>query len=161
MNIGDRKDVVVGEYTYHIMPWAPFKAAKNLGTLQKYILPVVGKLADGVAHNPDVLEMDTNTDMGSIMSCLDGTFQEIANRLDENAIDALLKMILDSEYISVDDPATGKPAKLTEPVLNRLFTGNIADMFVLAAEVIKVNYSDFFTIFGSRFGNLGMLINRK
>ena len=68
-------------------------------------------------------------------------------------VETLLRQLLvDYGNIAYDDPETGATPKLTMDKANELFCGEVQDMFILAFEVIRTNYSGFFSKLGGRFG---------
>lgn len=159
MELGDRKEVDVNGTTFYIMCYEPFKAIHTLGELQKLISPIVGKLAGGVGSNPDVLDKDTS-DITGLLPALEGAFQSIADNLDGASLERLFKMLLDPNFVSVVDE-DGKAKPLSTAMMNKVFIGKTADMFKLAFEVVKANYSDFFTILNTRFGSLGVFTTKN
>ena len=71
-----------------------------------------------------------------------------------SVVETLLRQLLvDYGNIAYDDPETGSTMKLTVDKANELFCGEVQDMFILAVEVIKVNYNGFFRKLAAQFGS--------
>ena len=62
------------------------------------------------------------------------------------------KLLINHRNISVVAAGSEKAELLTEDLLNELFCGDIQDMFILAAEVVRINFDGFFGKLGSQFG---------
>ena len=74
--------------------------------------------------------------------------------LSGTVVETLLRQLLvDYGNIAYDDPETGATPKLTMDKANELFCGEVQDMFILAVEVIKVNYNGFFKKLAAQFGS--------
>lgn len=159
MALGDRHEVQIGENTFYIMMFEPFKAMEVLGDLQKTFSPIIGKLAGGVANNPDVLEAEI-TDLQGMLPALEGAFASLAENVDGKTLKNICSMLLNQEYIAVEDE-TGKTKQLSQGVINKIFLGKTGDMTKLMWEVVRLNYQDFFTTFSTQFGNLGVFGTRK
>lgn len=159
MALGDRIDVNIGENTFHIMMFEPFRAMEVLGDLQKVFSPIIGKLAGGIAKNTEVLDVEVN-DISGMMPALEGAFASLAEHVDGKTLKNVCSMLLNETYISVDDE-TGRAKALTTGMVNKVFVGKTGEMTKLMWEVIKVNYSDFFTTFSTQFGNLGAFTTKK
>ena len=145
MAIGDRTEITINDNTFYVMMFEPFKSFKILGELQRIVAPILGKLAGGVLNNTDVLDKELS-DLQGILPALDGALKEMAMTLDGDKFEKLLNMLLDAQYISVLDKETDKVKQLDKGMINKVFTGDVASMAVLAFEVAKVNYKSFFTI---------------
>lgn len=164
MNIGDRKEITIGSNVFHVAKFEPFKAMKNLGNIQKIVFPVIGEAMAGAKGIDGVLDKDlsSNADINSLMPMLQGIFTGMADNIDGDNMEKLFKILLDPEYISVEDPNTGKPSHLNQSMINTIFMSedsDLSDMMLLAFEVLKLNYASFFTKLSTRFGNLGAFMN--
>jgi hypothetical protein len=70
-------------------------------------------------------------------------------------LEALLKKLLVKyKNVSVQVEGDNEAQVLTEDLANEVFCGEAQGMFILAVDVIKVNYSGFFAKLGSQFGGL-------
>ena len=145
MALGDRTEITINDNTFYVMMFEPFKSFKILGELQRIVAPILGKLAGGVLNNTDVLDKELS-DLQGILPALDGALKEMAMTLDGDKFEKLLEMLLNPQYVSVLDKETDKIKQLDKGMINKVFTGDVASMAVLAFEVAKVNYKSFFTI---------------
>ena len=145
MALGDRTEITINDNTFYVMMFEPFKSFKILGELQRIVAPILGKLAGGVLNNTDVLDKELS-DLQGILPALDGALKEMAVTLDGDKLEKLLDMLLNPQYISVLDKETDKVKQLDKGMINKVFTGDVASMAVLAFKVAEVNYKSFFSI---------------
>ena len=74
--------------------------------------------------------------------------------LSGDKVEELLRhLLLAGRNISVELPGE-RVQLLTEDLVNEIFCEDVQDMFILAFEVIRINYNGFFKKLGSRFGAL-------
>ena len=137
--------------TYFIRPFPAFKAAHISGELFSVLLPMIGSIAPAAAKalrkGSDDSVMDENLDITAIAQGL--------SSLSGDKVELLLKkLLIHYQNIAVEPEGETVATPLTEAMANELFCGEAQDMFILAAEVIKVNYSSFFSKIGTRFGEL-------
>ena len=57
-------------------------------------------------------------------------------------------------------PTGGEAQILTNDLANEIFCGEAQDMFILAWDVIRVNFNGFFQKIGSQFGGLTGLLQK-
>ena len=138
--------------TFYIRPFPAFTASNVSGELFSAILPMIGSvapMATNAIKDWSVSAIDADID-------LDSTVPAIAkglSGLSGDRVESLLKRLLVKyRNISVEMEGTGDSQPLTEDLANEVFCGNVQDMFILAAEVIRVNYSGFFERLGNLFG---------
>lgn len=137
-------DFSIGGYEFHIFPFSSFKAANLSGELTKTLAPVVPVLASLFKSN------DTDSILGSDASSVVSALQNI----DGDKLEGLLKkLLIKDRNVSIEVDGVAEP--LTEEKANEIFCGSVDDMFMLAIEVIKVNYSGFFAKLGLQFGSAG------
>ena len=160
VEIGNRTEVVIGDNTFFIQHYDPFTAVRVFGDLQKVASPILAELSGAVGKNAlegeeGVQIMDTDlTDLNSVLPILKGVFSSLHKYVDGDTLVKTLKMLLNADYVSVSLNG-GKAVRLNEDAINLAFSGSIGGMLELAYHVVRVNYSDFFTIIKNRFGNLG------
>lgn len=141
---------------FAIFPFPAMKAACISGDLVKFLTPVIGGLlpafkggVDGEKALSSLLQMD----MSDLMSMV----QIITASLDAGTIEKLLSELLtDSGNVSCeyrDDKGKAVKTVLTKDVADEIFVGNLDSMLMLAVDVVKLNYGDFFTKLLGRFGN--------
>lgn len=146
MKLLESKQVVVGENTFYIFPFPAFKAANMSGKLVKIVGPMLGGLA-AVAGKGEYSEKGVfDTDINKLGPVVTAAF----NGLDGNVVESMLRDLLLNGNVTVD--FEGKTQKLSEDISNELFCYDTQEMFMLAFEVLKVNYSGFFTKVLGQYG---------
>ena len=145
-------------FMFYIRPLPAFKAANISGELFGVLLPVLGSLAPLVEAKGDTESLfDIDSDLAA------KAFAKGASGLSGQKLEALLKMLLiQHRNVSFEplEKTNVKPQILTEELANDIFCTDVQDMFILAFDVIKSNYSGFFVKLGSLFGeHIGGLQN--
>ena len=148
----DAKQRELGDFIFYIRPLPAFKAANISGELFAVLLPALGSLAPLAAkawNTENLPDIDSETAAK--------IFTAGASRLSGDKLEFLLKMLLTKHrnitFESLDKKNT-KPQILTEDLANDILCGDVQNMFILAFDVIKSNYSGFFEKLGSLFGDL-------
>ncbi len=144
----ETKTVTVGENTFYITPFPAMTAANVFGQLVKFVTPIAGgiaSLAGGDKKDTSVFDMDIDAVAPALTMA--------AASLSGDKLEELVRqLMITHKNIVVDDPSTGEAVRLTKDIVNEMFCGEIQDMFTLAIEVVKVNYSGFFRKTAARFG---------
>lgn len=135
---------------FFIRPYPAFVAANLSGEITALVVPILASLAPvfvGASKGEEVGLLDMNAEavapaLASGLSAMSGDRVEI-----------LLKKLL-TKYgnVSVELADDTEVQTLTDDLANEVFCGDAQDMFILAFEVIKVNYSGFFKKLGGQFG---------
>lgn len=145
----DATPVLVGDTTFYIRPVPAFKSANIFGQLTKTITPVAGgllSLVGGTGDEESIFDLNLEEAAPALAGAVSG--------LSGTVVETLLRQLLvDYGNIAYDDPETGATPKLTMDKANELFCGEVQDMFILAVEVIKVNYNGFFKKLAAQFGS--------
>lgn len=131
-----------GEYTFTIRQFAPFRAIKVLGDLQKIISPALSGALSGLKKTP---EADTNNFL-SLAPILSDALEKLAYSLDGDKLQNAMEILLDKNYVSVEVVAkngTKNFTQLDEGLINEIFTGRTFDLLALMVEVFRVNFMDF------------------
>ena len=148
------KERQLGEYVFYVRPLPAFTAANISGELFSIILPALGSVAPivgGKGSAESLLDMDSEVAASALakgMGVISG-----------DKLERLLKMLIvqnrniSFEPLETKGSQTVKPQLLTEDLANDMFCGDVQDMFVLAFDVIKSNYSGFFEKLGNLFGD--------
>ena len=152
----------LGGYMFYVRPLPAFKAANISGELFGVLLPALGSLAPLLGAKGDAESLlDIDSDVAA------KAFAKGVSGLSGEKLEFLLKTLLTQHRnISFEplDKANAKPQILTEELANDIFCGDVQDMFILAFDVIKSNYSGFFgklgNLFGDHIGGLQNLITR-
>ena len=139
-----------GENVFYIRPFPALTAASLSGDLAAVLTPLLGSILPIALQNNDGKEkalFDMNIDeMAPALTCAAAT-------LSGEKIEYLVrKLLINHRNISVVAAGSEKAELLTEDLLNELFCGDIQDMFILAAEVVRINFDGFFGKLGSQFG---------
>jgi len=79
-------------------------------------------------------------------------FQTLPYTLDADKVDKLYSYLLNPEYIAVQRKDDKTPIRLSEDIVDEIFTGRTFDLFVLMAKVVQVNYLDFSKLCGVPIG---------
>ena len=146
------KERQIGENIFYIRPLPAFKAANISGELFGVLLPALGSLAPLVGAKSDT---ESLLDVDAAVAAK--AFAQGASALSGNKVEYMLKMLLiqhgNISFERAGQKKDGTPQKLTEDEANDLFSGDVHDMFLLAWEVVKLNYGGFFGKLGSLFGD--------
>ena len=143
------RTVTVGENTFYVKPFPAFKAANISGQLATLVTPIVGgvlPLIDSIGGEKGL--MDINMDEAA--PAISGAFSALSGDKLEHLLRELLVV---NKNVSFDNPETGKTTLLTEDTVNEIFCTDTQDMFILAFEVIKLNFNGFFKKLGDQFGS--------
>ena len=147
----EAKERELGGYMFYVRPLPAFKAANISGELFGVLLPALGSLAPLVGAKGDAESLlDIDSDVAA------KAFAKGASGLSGEKLEFLLKMLLTQHRNISFEPlekTNAKPQILTEELANDIFCGDVQDMFILAFDVIKSNYSGFFGKLGSLFGD--------
>ncbi|MDR1687272.1 MAG: hypothetical protein LBS21_01510 [Clostridiales bacterium] len=148
--------------TFLIRPLPAFKAANMSGELAALVLPLLGSIAPmftGKSVSSDKIA-DTFMDIDATEAA--PLLANGAASLSGEKVERLLHKLL-TQYgnISVEQPDKKSTEVLTDDLANEIFCGNAQDMFILAFDVIKVNFAGFFKNAGSLFGDVLSGIMRK
>ena len=127
----------IGENTFYIRPFAAFTAANISGELIAMLAPAVAGLAplamsasDSNAE-PDIMNLDVASFSGAISG------------LSGDKVENLLKKLL-TKHGNVSVETEDGVKRLDNDLANEIFCGSAQDMFVLAVDVINVNFEGFF-----------------
>ena len=147
-----KAEKTLGGNTYYIRPFGAMKAAGISADVVSFILPVLGAAAPLIGGSLK----DSEVDLMNIDTEAAG--KTLANALPDGSgdrVEGLLKKLLTKHNnVSVTREGEEEAVNLNEDLANELFCGEVQDMFVLAVEVIKANYTGFFKNLGSRFGGV-------
>ncbi len=130
----------IGETHFYIKPFPAFTAANISGELTSLLAPALGGLGavkkDGV-NTEDFLNMELSDALPAVAAAL--------GSMNGDKLEALLKkLIVDHGNVSVEDES-GHAQILTADLANEVFCGEVENMVILAAEVVKINFSKVFT----------------
>lgn len=130
-----------GDTLFMIRRFPPFEAMRVLGELQKVLAPLLGGAAKGATG------ANIDADIRSVSAwagILGNAITELPKHLDGEKFEALSRMLLRTDYVSVSQDGTKENLiKLSETVIDEVFEGRPFDMIALMIAVVKVNYLDF------------------
>jgi len=132
---------------FSIYPFYAFTAANLSGEISSLILPILASIAPAAGKTGGDSVLDINVEdaapaLASGLSAVNG-----------DRVESLLKKLLVKHgNISVELAGEDEAQRLTEDLANNLFCGDAQDMFILAFDVIKVNFSGFFVKLGTLSG---------
>lgn len=136
----NRETFIIGQKEYAASKIGAFEANRIILKLQKLILPVLGELA-GDGQKVDVMNIDVSS-----------AFEIVSNKLDDSVMnDIVLPMFRLAQVASVTDNI-----KIDSPLaIDKVFgdADGLADFYTLIFDVLKFNFSGFFSQVAARFGN--------
>ena len=140
---------VIGENTFYIRPFGAFAAANISGELAALLSPILAGIAplfggldtgdNGSDAEANPLDMDIEEAMPAISSALSTISGDKVERM-------MRRLLIDQQNISVQ----GEDTDGNTVILDK----DLADMFILCYEVIKLNFKGFFKRVGIRSGSL-------
>lgn len=152
----DFRKVTIGERNFYIYPFSALKAANLSGELVKLLAPTLGSLGalvDTKGEDKSIFD----SDIREVTPIVSNAFSSLSGE----AVETLLrKLLLINQNIAYDNDE-GKTVRLVESDLDELFCGEVQDLYILAFEVIRTNYSGFFRKLGNRFGRVSDALMTK
>lgn len=141
-------EVTIGENTYYITRFPPFKALEILGDLQKQFAgPLISQL-DGKESAKDA---DGNVILDSEAgNKLMNSFASLSAKLDGKTLREIAERLLTKENINVS--INGEPERKFDAAAQGLALESVADIITLCWEVLKFNYSEVITRLSSPIG---------
>lgn len=157
------KKVTVGGIDFYIKPFPAMKSANLSGELAAMLLPLftaliplLGKSITGEGKESesdngllDIEVEDAAPELGKAFSSLSGDKVELLLRK--------LLIVNKNIVVEIPDEESGETEQTTldEDTLNEIFCGEVQDMFILAFEVIRLNFNGFFKKVGALSGKAG------
>lgn len=144
------RDITVGEYQFKIRPFGARDATYIFGDVASIILPILGTVS--VASNDkDAIHMEMfdgmDMDKDSLVKAL--------GRIDGRTLSKLVnELLLSHSNVRVLNPENGVYEVMNEDAYDEIFCQYLAGMLILCAEVIRLNFSGFFSDASTLFGRL-------
>lgn len=147
---------------FAIFPFPAMTAAMISGDLAQFVGPIIAGVITIIGEGNSVEEIGEN----SVDKMLSMSNEELLPSLNvalstlngENVQKILTELLIKYGNINCEysDEVTGvrKQEKLTRSLLDELFIGRLDSMLMLALDVVKLNFADFFTGILSQYGNL-------
>ena len=136
---------------FYIRPFGAFTSANLSGEIISLVVPVLSAAApligNATGNGADTSLLDIDSEVAAPI------LANAAAGISGDRLEALLKKLLIKHgNISVELEGERDAQNLTEDLADEVFCGETQDMFILAFEVIKVNYSGFFEKLAFPFG---------
>lgn len=146
----------IGEYNFYIRPFGAMTASHMTGDLAALVTPILGAIAPvaGKYLNDDdgsLLDVDV-ADLGPVLT---SAFTSLTG---DNLERMMGQLLIDHKNIHFDSIENHEVKLLDRDELDEIFCMELQDMFLLAFEVLKLNYSGFFRKLAGRFGNLDEIL---
>ena len=119
---------------FYIRRFDPFLSLEVLGEVQRKFLPPLASLLEA---------NDEGQDQDARMEAAMKAVEKISQTLDGKSLIALVKTVLNSDYVAVSIQAD-PPIRLDEAALNRA-CDDVFDVIKLVVEVLRYNYEKLFT----------------
>lgn len=146
---------VIGENKFYLKPFPAFAAVNISGELAATLTPILGGLASVVSTEDGnsikekaagLMDVDIDEALPVFTKSLSGLSGANLERL-------MRKLLVESGNISVQCEATGGEVQvMSKELADEVFCGDVQDMFILAFEVIRLNFNGFFKKIGDLFG---------
>jgi len=143
------KERELNGHIFYIRPFFSFTAANLSGEVSSFILPIVSAVLPAVVA--DDKEDTSFADIGIDVAV--PAMTQAAATMSGDRLESLLKKLL-TKHGNISVQLVGKESaeRLTEDLANNIFVSDVQDMFVLAYDVIRVNFNGFFEKLASLFG---------
>ena len=132
----NRKSFQLGEDVFFVQLIPPKESIKAWTEVQKVLLPALGGAIEGM----NIASADENEHWVNVVA---SAFQTLPYTLDADKVEKLYSYLLNPEYVAVQRKEDKTPIRLTEDLIDEIFTGRIFDLFYVMAKVIQINYMDF------------------
>ena len=148
---------------FYIRPFPALKCAYISGEVFSFLSPILSSL---IPIATEALKND-NEGAGVYDKDITSAITVLSNGLgtiNGLKVESLLKKLLfEYKTISVEQEGENEAQLLTEELADEVFCGEVQDMFVLAYEVIRVNFPGIFKKLDGQFGNVldGLLKKMK
>ena len=141
----NRKSFQLGEDVFFIQLIPPKESIRAWTEVQKIILPALSGAMEG-------LNISAENEQEKWVNVVASAFQTLPYTLDADKVDKLYSYLLNPEYIAVQRKEDKTPIRLTEDIVDEIFTGRTFDLFFLMAKIVQVNYLDFSRLCGLPIG---------
>ena len=146
-----RKERELNGNVFYIRPFPAFTSVNLSGEVFSFIMPILSAILPAVAASSDKEESSV-LDIGAEVAA--PALAKGASSVSGDKVELLLKKLL-IKYKNIAVQLEGKDdaEPLTEDLANNIFAGDVQDMFILAYDVIQVNFEGFFKKVGDQFGS--------
>ena len=137
---------------FYIRPFPAMKSAYISGEVFAFLSPLAASLLPAVGN---ILNSDNDSAFDvDIASAIPAITNSLGNVNGDKVEGMLRKLLIQYKNISVEQEDETEAQLLTEELSDEVFCGELQDMFILAYEVIQVNFPGIFKKLESRFGKL-------
>ena len=141
----NRKSFQLGEDTFFVQLIPPKESIKAWTEVQKVLLPALSGAMEG-------MNISAEDEKGKWVNVVASAFQTLPYTLDADKVEKLYSYLLNPEYVAVQRKEDKTPIRLTEDLIDEIFTGRTFDLFFLMAKVVQINYLDFSRLCGLPIG---------
>ena len=141
----NRKSFQLGEDTFFIQLIPPKESIKAWTEVQKILLPALSGAMEG-------MNLSAKDEQEHWVNVVASACQTLPYTLDAEKVEKLYSYLLNPEYIAVQRKDDKTPIRLSEDLIDEIFTGRTFDLFFLMAKVVQVNYLDFSKLSGLPIG---------
>lgn len=141
----NRKSFQLGEDTFFVQLIPPKESIKAWTEVQKVLLPALSGAMEG-------MNISAEDEKEKWVNVVASAFQTLPYTLDAEKVEKLYSYLLNPEYVAVQRKEDKTPIRLTEDLIDEIFTGRTFDLFFLMAKVVQINYLDFSRLCGLPIG---------
>lgn len=141
----NRKSFQLGEDVFFIQLIPPKESIKAWTEVQKVLLPALSGAMEG-------MNISAENEKEKWVNVVASAFQTLPYTLDADKVEKLYSYLLNPDYIAVQRKEDKTPIRLSEDIIDEIFTGRTFDLFVLMAKIVQVNYLDFSMLCGVPIG---------
>lgn len=141
----NRKSFQLGEDTFFVQLIPPKESIKAWTEVQKVLLPALSGAMEG-------MNISAEDEKEKWVNVVASAFQTLPYTLDADKVEKLYSYLLNPEYVAVQRKEDKTPIRLTEDLIDEIFTGRTFDLFFLMAKVVQINYLDFSRLCGLPIG---------
>lgn len=148
----------IGEYNYYIYPFGALIASRLTGDLLALVTPMLGAAAPLIGkqlNEEDASLFDLEVE--ELAPVLSGAFASLTG---EKVESLMRQLLLDHKNIYFEGMGDESPKLLGADDLNEIFCLDLQDMYLLAWEVLKLNFKGFFKKLSTQSGDLGTLVEK-
>ena len=132
----NRKSFTLGEDTFFVQLIPPKESIKAWTEIQKILFPAISGAMEGA-------KLTADTEEEKWINTIASGLQTLPFTLDADKMEKMYGYLLNPEFIAVQRKTDKSPIRLTEDIVDEIFTGRTFDLFFVMAKIIQFNYMDF------------------
>ena len=141
----NRKSFTLGEDTFFVQLIPPKESIKAWTEIQKILFPAISGAMEGA-------KLTADTEEEKWINTIASGLQTLPFTLDADKMEKMYGYLLNPEFIAVQRKTDKSPIRLTEDIVDEIFTGRTFDLFFVMAKIIQFNYMDFSNLFSVPIG---------